>query len=360
MFLLSTYIHEMQGGSRGSSEPAAWDGLAATEQKLNAALVDDAYNPLLNYNSGVCAYKKGDYLQAKASFDRARLHATDNDRLCAQASFNKGNALYCHVVTCLGDGWEQKTIDEAVIDQYIALLDDAVAAYQDAVTSAIQEKDPALINTQHAQTLQQQLRDKKRTQEHEEEKQKQKQQSSDNEEKEQSSEQETQKNEQAQSANQSNVDESSREQSRSSGQEQQQHDDTPQKTDDRASPDSSSEDQDSSHEKMSERSDADNTRSQEPEQQNQQGHDRDHDLSHEESHVKENSSHREGTRHHAQGHERGDAEAHHASDPTDAMELKCMQAVLDAADRKEEQLQRALIRFKTRGQYRGEGNGHNW
>jgi len=133
----------------------------AAEKELLLQQVQEPFDPVVNYNLGNVQYKRGTFADARESFKKSYEHAEGD--LKEHAAFNLGNSFYKNTLSMLGEGWEDKQIEDATLDASIAEVKQSIEAYQNALTLD-QDDEHAATNKEHAEELLKKLEKKKEDQ----------------------------------------------------------------------------------------------------------------------------------------------------------------------------------------------------
>jgi hypothetical protein len=122
----------------GYSQPASawqfpWQKKTSLDDKLTALQrkqINDPTNPYINYNLGVAAYKKKQFEAAAADFERAIQHAPDKPAFKKQAYCNLGQSYYHQGLDVVGKDWQNRSIEDEVLDKAIALADKSIKQFE--------------------------------------------------------------------------------------------------------------------------------------------------------------------------------------------------------------------------------------
>ncbi|MBX9830716.1 hypothetical protein K2X40_02080 [Candidatus Babeliales bacterium] len=133
--------------------------IAALEKKQ----IDAPHDPYINYNLGVAQYKAGNYAQANQNFGRVFKNKKIDEDFRVRAGFNAGNSGYRGTLESLGNGWEEKELDEKLLEQAIAQTKAAIRSYEDVI-KLDDEHEPAKHNKKLAEELLKKLEQKKKKQ----------------------------------------------------------------------------------------------------------------------------------------------------------------------------------------------------
>ncbi|MBY0352807.1 hypothetical protein K2W90_00405 [Candidatus Babeliales bacterium] len=134
--------------------------IAALEKKQ----IDAPHDPYVNYNLGVAQYKAGNYAQAKQNFGRVFSNKKIDEDFRVRAGFNAGNSGYRGALESLGSGWEQRELDDKLLEHAIAQTKAAIRSYDDVI-KLDDEHEPAKHNKKLAEELLKKLEEKKKQQE---------------------------------------------------------------------------------------------------------------------------------------------------------------------------------------------------
>lgn len=101
--------------------------LTAKQLELQRKQIDDPNDPYINYNVGVAAYKKKQFDDAAASFERALIAADTKPIFKLQAHYNLAKTHHQRALNTVGLDWEkQDKIADEVIDKAVELAQQAV------------------------------------------------------------------------------------------------------------------------------------------------------------------------------------------------------------------------------------------
>lgn len=97
--------------------------------ELQRKQIDDPTNPYINYNMGVVQYKKNQFDDAAANFERAMQHSPDNPLFKKQVYFNLGQSYYRSSLQVVGPSWEKSKLSDDVIDKAVGLCEQSIKQF---------------------------------------------------------------------------------------------------------------------------------------------------------------------------------------------------------------------------------------
>ena len=132
--------------------------------------VESPDDPKLNYNLGTIFYHLRQWEDAKNSFARSVENISKENNLKEQSYFNLGNSHYKICQNMLGDGWESRELKPEELDAAINEIGIAIESYKNTLIINA-ENQFAIDNKVLAEELLRKLREKKQKQEQQDKKQ---------------------------------------------------------------------------------------------------------------------------------------------------------------------------------------------
>jgi len=159
--LLLCFVSNINASSRAALRDYEKKDFPKAEEKLKEMQIDHPYDPSINYNLGVVQYLQNKFEDAKESFNLVLKHS--KEALVEEATFNLGNSLYKNTLAMLGENWEEKKLEDKVIESAIKEVKDSIEKYT-TLLSKKPEDEKAKDNKKAAEDLLKKLEKKQEQQ----------------------------------------------------------------------------------------------------------------------------------------------------------------------------------------------------
>ncbi|MBD3273196.1 hypothetical protein GF385_02480 [Candidatus Dependentiae bacterium] len=144
---------------------------------LEKKQVDNPDDPIINYNLGTTYYKLNEFDKAKSNLQRSIKNCLDdNIELKEKAYFNWANSFYKSCLNILGPNWEKKETNNQILDLALKEIKQAIEKYRNCLVLN-KENKRAIFNKKKAEEILKKLEEKKKKNEQKENNQENQQQS---------------------------------------------------------------------------------------------------------------------------------------------------------------------------------------
>ncbi len=162
LFLISNYC--FAAGLGDAYKAYQKKDYKTAEEILKNLQVKDPFNPQINYNLGNVLYRQDHFESAAGNFERAFENTSIKKQMFKEeAGFNWGNSFLQQTLKNLGSDWENKKIDEKVIDQAAQQATSAMGKYK-KVLEINRWNEKTKNNLVYAEELLEKIKQKKQQQ----------------------------------------------------------------------------------------------------------------------------------------------------------------------------------------------------
>ncbi len=132
-----------------------------TIQILEKEQVEKPNDPIINYNLGTAYYKLNNFEQAKQNLHRCVSNCTEEQsKIKEKAYFNWGNALFKSGLKLLGNNWEKEQVSNETLDKAITEIKSSIEKYGNVLVLN-KDNEWASSNKKKAEELLRKLEEKK-------------------------------------------------------------------------------------------------------------------------------------------------------------------------------------------------------